>query len=85
VTERESGVRGYNWATLSLGNVNTWTWSSRLGFDERLTTLLCKNILLLNKNKLNRMINLAESSKEGYDSKRAVLPMMIMMIRMMVS
>jgi hypothetical protein len=28
--------------------------------------------------------NPAESSKEGYDSKRAVLPMMIMMMMMMM-
>jgi hypothetical protein len=30
-TKREPGAWGYNWATLSLGNINTETWSSRLG------------------------------------------------------
>jgi hypothetical protein len=29
-TRREPGVWGYNWAILSLGKINTGTWSSRL-------------------------------------------------------
>jgi hypothetical protein len=28
--KREPGTWGYNWATLSLGDMNTETWSSRL-------------------------------------------------------
>jgi hypothetical protein len=31
----EPGARGYNWATLSLGNMNTNTWSSRLGVGHK--------------------------------------------------
>jgi hypothetical protein len=34
----EPGAWGYNWATLTLGDVNTETWSSRLGLDARLIT-----------------------------------------------
>jgi hypothetical protein len=34
---------GYTWATISLGDINTETWSSRLVLDARMTTLLCKN------------------------------------------
>jgi hypothetical protein len=30
-TKREHSVRGYNWATLFLGDINTGTWPSRLG------------------------------------------------------
>jgi hypothetical protein len=33
---------------------------------------------------VNTGCNLAESSQEGYDSKRAVLPMMMMMMMMMM-
>jgi hypothetical protein len=28
------------------GDINTWTWSSRLGLDKRLTTFLCKKIIV---------------------------------------
>jgi hypothetical protein len=28
--QREPSARGYNWATLFLGDINTGTWSSRL-------------------------------------------------------
>jgi hypothetical protein len=30
-TKREPSARGYNWATLFLGDINTGTWPSRLG------------------------------------------------------
>jgi hypothetical protein len=34
--KREPSARGYNWATLFLGDINTETWTSRLGVsDER--------------------------------------------------
>jgi hypothetical protein len=29
-TKREPSARGYNWATLFLGDINTGTWHSRL-------------------------------------------------------
>jgi hypothetical protein len=29
--EEEPSARGYNWATLFLGDINTGTWPSRLG------------------------------------------------------
>jgi hypothetical protein len=33
--EKEPGVRWYNWATLSLGDIHTGTWSSRLGVGHK--------------------------------------------------
>jgi hypothetical protein len=30
-TKKEPSTRGYNWATLFLGDINTGTWPSRLG------------------------------------------------------
>jgi hypothetical protein len=52
-------------------------------FDARLTTLLCKRKITVAKTKeVKTESNLAESSKEGYGSKGAVLPMMTMMIRL---
>jgi hypothetical protein len=30
-TKREPSARGYSWAALILGDMNTWTWTSRLG------------------------------------------------------
>jgi hypothetical protein len=55
--EKEIRRLGFNWATLSLGDINTETWSSRC--------------------------NVAKFSTEGYGSKRAVLPYMIMMTMML--
>jgi hypothetical protein len=51
--------------------------------DARLATLLCKRKITVAKSKeVKTGSNLAESSKEGYGSKRAVLPMMMMMIHL---
>jgi hypothetical protein len=33
--EREPGAWGYNWATMSLGDINTGTWSFRMGVGRR--------------------------------------------------
>jgi hypothetical protein len=38
--ETESSAWGYNWAALSLEDINTETLSSRLGVGEKLMTLL---------------------------------------------
>jgi hypothetical protein len=46
------------------------------GLDAWLTTLLCKNIITKSK-EIKSGCSLAESSKEGCGSKRAVLPMMM--------
>jgi hypothetical protein len=48
----------------------------------RLTTLLCEIFLIQSNEK--RMANLVKSSKEGYGSKRVVLPMMKMMMMTMM-
>jgi hypothetical protein len=50
-------------------------------FRVRLTTFLCKNLLLQNPKNIKTGSNLAESSKEGYGSKKTVLPMMTMMMK----
>jgi hypothetical protein len=49
--KREPGAWGYNWATLSLGDINTETRSSRLGVghkDDGLA-LQIKNIIAKSK------------------------------------
>jgi hypothetical protein len=43
-------------------------------------TLLCKRIIVAKSKEVKTRCSLAESSKEGYGSKRAILPMMVMMI-----
>jgi hypothetical protein len=45
-----------------------------------MTTLLCKRVTVAKFKEVKTGSNLAESSKEYYGSKRAVLPMMKMMI-----
>jgi hypothetical protein len=42
--------------------------------------LLCKNIIVAKSKEVKTGCNLAGSSKEGYGSKRAVLPTMMMMM-----
>jgi hypothetical protein len=49
--------------------------------DARLTHLLCKKITVAKSKEVKIGSNLAESSKEGYGSKRDVLPM-VMLIKM---
>jgi hypothetical protein len=52
--------------------------------DARLTTLLCKNIIVAKSKEVktgwSNSRYLAEFSKEGYGSKRAVLPMKMTII-----
>jgi hypothetical protein len=48
--------------------------------DARLTTLLCEKKIIVAKSKeVKTGSNLSESSKEGYGSKTAVLPEVVMM------
>jgi hypothetical protein len=49
--------------------------------NARLTILLCIKIIVAKCKELKTGCNLNESSKEGYGSKRAVLPMIMMMYR----
>jgi hypothetical protein len=74
----ESGAWVYDCATLSLGDINTWAWSSRFGVGRKADNhaLLKKYCCVLQRSE-NQMINLAESSKEDCGSKRAVLLMMM--------
>jgi hypothetical protein len=46
--------------------------------DARLTTLLFKIVIVAKSNEVKTGCNPAEFSKEGYGSKRDVLPMMMM-------
>jgi SRSO17 transposase len=91
--KREAGAWGYNWATLSLEDLNTETWSSRLGVGRKADDPnLVKIIIVKSKEVKTRWsrqhsrewTNLAESSKESYGSKSSVLPVMMMMIYKMV-
>jgi hypothetical protein len=52
--------------------------------EARLTTLLCKRIIVARFKQMKTGCNLAEFSKEGYGSKGAVLPLMMMMMMMMM-
>jgi hypothetical protein len=52
------------------------------GLDARLTTLLCKKIIVTKSKEVKTGCNRAESSTEGCGSKRTVLPMMMMMMMM---
>jgi hypothetical protein len=64
---------------LSLGDINTRSWSSRLRLDARRTPCSL-NITAAKSNKMKTGCNLAESSKKDYGSKRTLLPMMMMMM-----
>jgi hypothetical protein len=44
-----------------------------------MTTSLCKKIIVAKSKEVNPGCNPAQSSKEDYGSKRAVLPMMMML------
>jgi hypothetical protein len=59
--------------------INTDTWSSRLEVGCKAVNLPCKRIIVKSKEVKTRS-NLAESSKEGYGSERAVLPMMMTVV-----
>jgi hypothetical protein len=54
-------------------DISTGTWPSRLGVGR-------KKIIVAKIKEVKPGSNLAISSKEGYGSKRAVLPMMMMMM-----
>jgi hypothetical protein len=47
-TKRELDAWGYNWANLSLGDMNTGTWSTRLGVERKAddSALQKKNIYI---------------------------------------
>jgi hypothetical protein len=67
---------GKNWATLSLGDINTGTWSIRLAFGRKADTYIYNKKY---HHEIQRNEN-PESSKEGCGVKIAVLPMMMMFI-----
>jgi hypothetical protein len=71
--KREPGAWAYNWATLSLGDKYTETWSSRLGGWVGLWPCSEKKKTVVTSKEVKTGSNLAELSKEGYGSKTAVL------------
>jgi hypothetical protein len=62
--------------------MNTEIWCSRLGVGRNTDELALRKYYSFEINEVKAGSNLAESSKEGCGSKRAVFPMMIMMIMM---
>jgi hypothetical protein len=48
--------------------------------DARLTTLLCKEIIVAKSKETNTGCNVAESSEEGYSSKRVVLTVTVVVV-----
>lgn len=58
------------------------TWSSRLGLDTKVKNMLFKKISIVKCKEVKTGCSLAESSKEGYGSKRVVLPMMMVVLYM---
>jgi hypothetical protein len=84
--EKGTQCLGYNSATLSLGDINTGTWSSRLGLDTRRTALLCKKIIVVRSKEVKaRWCNSRQSwqnfLRKAMAQNRAVLPMMNMDMR----
>jgi hypothetical protein len=84
VTEKGTRCLGNNWATLSLGDINTETWSSRLGPGRMADDISMQKIIVAKPIEVHTgwsnsqdLTNLAESSKKGYVSKRSVQPMII--------
>jgi hypothetical protein len=65
---------------LSLGDINTETWASRLGVGRKSDDLALKKKTVTKSEELKTECSLAEPSKEGSGSKRAVLPMIMMMM-----
>jgi hypothetical protein len=67
----EPDVWGYNWATLSLGDINTGTWSSRLGVGHKADDLSLqkyisgKSKVETGRSSSQEWTTLPESSKEG--------------------
>jgi hypothetical protein len=73
--KRESRAWGCNWSILSLGDI----WGG-WGLDLRLTILICKKVTVAKSEEMKTECRLAESCKEGYGSKRDVLPMIMIMM-----
>jgi hypothetical protein len=62
-TEREPGAWGCNWATLFLGDINTWAWPSMLGIGRKADDLNLSKIVVVKSKKVNTGFNLAQFSK----------------------
>jgi hypothetical protein len=88
VEGHENGTRYlgvYNWAILSLGDINRGTWSSRLGVSRKVDDLALQKENNVAKSKdVETGRSLRESFKERCGSRRAILPLMTMMIMMIM-
>jgi hypothetical protein len=77
----------YNWAILSLEDINRVTDPKGLGLDARLTTLLCKKNCCKIKRSENRMVYfIQEADKFGriLQEKKGCFLVMIMMTMMVI-
>jgi hypothetical protein len=52
--------------------------------DARLTTLLCKKIIVAKPKEVKTGCNPTESSREAYGSKRTGLPKLLLLLLMMI-
>jgi hypothetical protein len=64
-----------------LGTINTGPGPPGWASGAWLTTLRCKNMNIAQSKEVKTGSNMAESSRESCDSKRAVLPIMMMMMK----
>jgi hypothetical protein len=62
-------VLGYNLATLSVGGINTETWSSGLGVRRKAKDPVCKRIIVAKCREVKTGCNMVESSGDGCGSK----------------
>jgi hypothetical protein len=72
----------YNWVTLSLGDMNTGTWSSRLGIGRKADGPCSVKISYCCE--IQKSENRMQSGRTFCGSKKSVFPMMMMMMMMMM-
>jgi hypothetical protein len=70
----------YNRATLSLGNVSTWTWCSRLGAECKADDCAVKETLVAKSKDVKPGCYPVRSSKEGHGSKGDILSVITKMM-----
>jgi hypothetical protein len=62
------------------GDINIETWFSRLGIARKADDIALKNLIVAKSKEVKTGCKSGRSSKEGCGSKRAVFPMMMMMM-----
>jgi hypothetical protein len=79
MTKRESGAWVQNLVILSVGDINIGLWSTMLGTGRK-----ADDLAVAKTKDVKTGCGLLESSKVGYGSKIAVLPMMTMTMTTMM-